>query len=40
MFPVESHPAKVLFDTSDTHSFVSTCWVETHNNPIESMFPP
>jgi hypothetical protein len=24
MFPIESYPAKVLFDTSATHSFVST----------------
>jgi hypothetical protein len=24
MFPVESYPAKVLFDTGATHSFVST----------------
>jgi hypothetical protein len=39
MFPVE-HPAKVLFDTSATHSFVSTTWVEAHNNPIEPMIPP
>jgi hypothetical protein len=27
MFPVESYPAKVLFDTSATHSFVSASWV-------------
>jgi hypothetical protein len=27
MFLVESHPAKVLFDTGATHSFVSTSWV-------------
>jgi hypothetical protein len=40
MFPVESHPAKVLFDTGATHSFVSTSWVEAHNILIESMFPP
>ena len=40
MFPVESHPAKVLFDTSATHSFVSTSWVEGHNIPIEPMFSP
>jgi hypothetical protein len=40
MFPVESHPAKVLFDTGATHSFVSTSWVEAHNIPIESMIPP
>jgi hypothetical protein len=35
MFPVESHPVKVLFDTGATHSFVSTSWVEAHNIPIE-----
>jgi hypothetical protein len=31
MFSVESHPAKVLFDTGATHSFVTTSWVEAHN---------
>jgi hypothetical protein len=40
MFLVVSHPAKVLFDTDATHSFVSTSWVEAHNIPVESMFPP
>jgi hypothetical protein len=40
MFPVKSHPAKVLFDTGATHSFVSTYWVEAHNIPIEPMIPP
>jgi hypothetical protein len=40
MFPVESHPAKVLFDTGATHSFVSTSWLEAHNIPIEPMIPP
>jgi hypothetical protein len=40
MFPVESYPAKVLFDTGVTHSFVSTSWVEAHNIPIEPMIPP
>jgi hypothetical protein len=40
MFPVESYQAKVLFDTGATDSFVSTSWVEAHNIPIESMFPP
>jgi hypothetical protein len=40
MFLVESYPTKVLFDTGATHSFVSTSWVEAHNIPIESMFPP
>jgi hypothetical protein len=40
MFPVESYPAKVLFDIGATHSFVSTSWVESHNIPIEPMIPP
>jgi hypothetical protein len=40
MFPVESYPSKVLFDTGATHSFVSTSWVESHNIPIEPMIPP
>jgi hypothetical protein len=40
MFLVESHLAKVLFDTGATHSFVSTSWVEAHNIPIEPMIPP
>jgi hypothetical protein len=40
MFPVESHPAKVLFDTGATHSFVSTSCVEEHNILIELIIPP
>jgi hypothetical protein len=40
MFPIESYPAKVLFDTGAMHSFVSTSWVESHNIPIEPMIPP
>jgi hypothetical protein len=40
MFPIESHPTKVLFDTGATHSFVSTSWVKAHNIPIESMISP
>jgi hypothetical protein len=40
MFPVESYPVKVLFDTGATHSFVSTSWVVAHNIPIEPMIPP
>jgi hypothetical protein len=39
MFPVEFHPAKVLFDTDATHSFVATSWVEAHNIPVELMIP-
>jgi hypothetical protein len=40
MFPVESFPAKLLFDTGATLSFVSTSWVEAHNIPVEPMIPP
>jgi hypothetical protein len=40
MFPVESHLAKVLFDTGVTYSFVSTSWVEAHNILVEPMIPP
>jgi hypothetical protein len=40
MIPIESHPAKVLFDTGVTHSFVSTSWVEAHNIPVELKIPP
>jgi hypothetical protein len=40
MFPVESYPAKVIFDTGTTHSFVSISWVEAHNIPVEPMVPP
>jgi hypothetical protein len=40
MFPIESYPTKVLFDTGATHSFVSASWVESHNIPIEPMIPP
>jgi hypothetical protein len=37
MFIVESHPAKVLFDTGAMHSFLSTSWVKAHNIPIKPM---
>ena len=40
MFSVESHPAKVLFDTGATHSFVIATWAEMHNISVESMMPP
>jgi hypothetical protein len=40
MFPVESYPAKVFFETGAAHSFVSTSWVESHNIPIEPMILP
>jgi hypothetical protein len=39
MFLVESHLAKVLFDTSTTHSFVTATWVEAHNILVEPMLP-
>jgi hypothetical protein len=40
MFPVESYPAEVLFDTGAIHSFVSTSWVEAHHIPVEPMILP
>jgi hypothetical protein len=40
MFSVESHPAKVLFDTGATHSFGTITWVEMHNISVEAMMPP
>jgi hypothetical protein len=40
MFSVESHPAKVLFDTGATHSFVTATWVEMHDISVEPMMPP
>jgi hypothetical protein len=39
-FSVESYPAKVLFDTGATHSFVTTSWVEAYNIPVEPIIPP
>jgi hypothetical protein len=40
MFPVESYPAKVLFDTGATRSFVSTSWVKAQNILVEQLIPP
>jgi predicted aspartyl protease len=40
MFPLESYPTKVLFDTGATHSIVSTSWVEAYNIPLQPMIPP
>src|SRR5688500_1882163 len=40
MFSVKSHPAKVLFDTGATHSFVTATWVELHNMSVQAMMPP
>jgi hypothetical protein len=40
MFLVESHPAKVIFDTGAMHFFVAKSWVEAHNIPVEPMIPP
>jgi hypothetical protein len=37
MFPVDSHIAKVLFDTGAMHSFINASWVEAHNLPITTM---
>jgi hypothetical protein len=37
---VESHSAKVLFDTRAMHSFITTSWVETHNLKITTMTTP
>jgi hypothetical protein len=39
-FSVEFHFANVLFDTGATHSFVTASWVESHNIPVASMYPP
>jgi hypothetical protein len=40
MFPVDSHIAKVLFDSGATHSFITASWVEAHNLPITTMSTP
>jgi hypothetical protein len=40
MFPVESYPTKVLFDTGAMHSFVTASWVESHKIPVTPMYPP
>jgi hypothetical protein len=40
MFQVDYHPIIVLFDTRATHFFVTTTWVEAHNNLVESMLSP
>jgi hypothetical protein len=39
-FPVESHPAEVLFDIGGTHSFITTSLVEAYNLPITIMTTP
>jgi hypothetical protein len=39
-FSVEYHSANVLFDTGATHSFLTASWVESHNIPVEPMYPP
>jgi hypothetical protein len=38
-FSVEYHYANVLFDTGETHSFVTASWVESHNIPVAPMYP-
>jgi hypothetical protein len=37
MLSVESHPAKVLFDTGAMHSFITAKWVGTHDLPTSPM---
>jgi hypothetical protein len=39
-FSVEYHSTNVLFDTGATHSFVTASWVESHNIPVATMYPP
>jgi hypothetical protein len=40
MFPIDSHIAEVLFDTRETHSFITASWVEAHNFLITTMSTP
>jgi hypothetical protein len=40
IFSITSHPTKVLFDTSATHSFITSIWVETHNLPTRPLTTP
>jgi predicted aspartyl protease len=40
MFLVDSHIVEVLFDTGETHSFITASWVEAHNLPITTMSTP
>jgi hypothetical protein len=39
-FSVEYQSANLLFDTGATHSFVTASWVESHNIPVATMYPP
>ncbi|WVZ51970.1 hypothetical protein U9M48_003067 [Paspalum notatum var. saurae] len=39
-FPVNSHPATVLFDTGATHSFITKSYAEQYNIPIRSTSRP
>ncbi|WVZ87899.1 LOW QUALITY PROTEIN: hypothetical protein U9M48_034474, partial [Paspalum notatum var. saurae] len=39
-FPVNSHPATVLFDTDATHSFITKSYAEQYNIPIRSTSRP
>jgi hypothetical protein len=39
-FSIESHLAKVLFDTGATHSFITASWVEAYNLLITTMTTP
>jgi predicted aspartyl protease len=40
MFPIDSHIAKVFFDTGATHSFITVSWAEALNLPITTMSTP
>jgi hypothetical protein len=37
MFPANSHPAAILFDSGASHSFISSKFVAKHNLPITIM---
>jgi hypothetical protein len=37
MFLTSSHPATILFDSSASHSFISSCFAAKHSLPIATM---
>jgi hypothetical protein len=37
MFPTNSHPATIVFDSGASHSFISSKFVAKHNLPITIM---
>jgi hypothetical protein len=37
MFPANSHPVAILFDSGVSHSFISSTFVTKHNMPIAIM---